>query len=110
MATKRLKTHYGTLKHMTKCTPETCCNLINSGSDDLVLTLSEICENLLVGNIPLTEEQVDKLRDSADVLRLVAKKATSTKRKRTALTQEGGFIIPALIGMALPLIKSILRI
>ena len=110
MATHRLRRHYGTLEHLAKCSPEDCEHLIGSGSDDLITTLSEICHNLLEGNIPLTENQLESLRESADVLRAVSKKATSIKRKRDVLVQRGGFLIPALIGMALPLIKSILRI
>ena len=95
---------------MAKCSAEDCKHLVNSGSDDLITTLSEICQNLLAGNIPLSEAQLESLQESADVLRTVANKSTPIKRKRTVLVQEGGFLIPALIGIALPLIKSILRI
>ena len=90
--------------------PADCTHLICSGSDDLITTLSEICQNLLEGNIPLSGKQLESLRESADVLRVVCKKATSIKRKRSVLVQKGVFLILALIGMALPLIKSILRI
>ena len=110
MTSHRLGRHYGTLKHLAKCSPKDCSHLIGSGSDDLIATLSEICQNLLEGNIPLSDKQLDSLRESADVLREVSKKSTPIKRKRSVLVQEGGFLIPALIGMALPLIKSILRI
>ena len=110
MATLRLKRHYGTLKHLAECSPEDCEAIIGSGSDDLITTLSEICHNLLEGNIPLTEGQLESLRQSADILRAVSKKVTSTKTKRKVMIQKGGFLIPALIGMAMPLIKSILRI
>lgn len=110
MATRRLRRHYGTLKHMAKCSPEECRHLIGSGSDDFITTLSEICQNLLEGNIPLSEDQVESLRKCADVLRTVSKKATSIKKKRTVLVQDGGFLFPGLIGLAIPLIKSILRI
>ena len=110
MASHLLERHFGTLKHLAKCSPKDCSHLIGSGSDDLIAALSEICHNLLVGNIPLSDKQLDKLRESADVLREVGKKSTPIKKKRRVLVQEGGFLIPALIGMALPLIKSILRI
>ena len=107
-ATQWLKKHIHTLEHLAKCSPNTCKHLIDSGSDDLVLTLSELCQNLLVGNIPFSPPQMVKLKKAAATLRLVAKRTTSTKQKRAALVQTGGFFIPALIGMALPLIKSIL--
>ena len=110
MGTERLRRHYGTLRHLAKCSAEDCRHLMSSASDDLITTLSEICHNLLVGNIPLTEKQLETLRESADVLREVSKKATSIKKKREVLVQEGGFLIPALLGVAVPLIKSILRI
>ena len=107
VATKQLKKHFHTLNHLRKTSPEMCGHLIDSGGDDLIRTLSEICQNLLVGNIPLSQSQLAKLRKSAHTLRLVSKKSTPLKRKRAVLVQEGGFFLPALIGMALPLIKSI---
>ena len=61
MATLRLRKHFGTLKHMAKCSAEDCKHLVNSGSDDLIMTLSEICQNLLTGNIPLSEAQLESL-------------------------------------------------
>lgn len=109
-STRRLRRHYGTLRHMANCSPQTCSHLISSGSDELITTLSEICQNLLEGNIPLSDAQLESLRECADVLRTVCKKATSIKKKRSVLVQQGGFLIPALIGLALPLIKSILRV
>ena len=110
MSSHLLERHFGTLKHLAKCSPEDCEHLIGSVSDDLITALSEIYQNLLEGNIPLSDKQLDSLRESADVLKEVSKKSSSIKRKRSVLVQQGGFLIPALIGMALPLIKSILRI
>ena len=61
-----------------------CC------SREMCDAMSELADNLLKGNIPLTEAQLELLRPSAKDIETLAKKKTSLKDKRNIL-QKGGF-------------------
>ena len=64
--------------------------------------MSEVADNLLKGNIPLTNSQLELLRPSAKELETLAKKRTPLTKKRQIL-QKGGFI-GALLGPAVGLL------
>ena len=64
--------------------------------------MSEVADNLLKGNIPLTKAQLELLRPSAKELETLAKKKTSLVKKRQIL-QQGGFI-GALLGPAIKIL------
>jgi hypothetical protein len=64
--------------------------------------MSEVADNLLKGNIPLTNSQLELLRPSAKELETLAKKRTPLAKKRQIL-QKGGFI-GALLGPAVGLL------
>ena len=73
-----------------------CC------SREMCDAMSELADNLLKGNIPLTEAQLELLRPSAKDIETLAKKKTSLKDKRNIL-QKGGFF-GALIGPAIKIL------
>lgn len=73
---------------------------------DFLNCISECCENLLKGNVPLTDRQMKTLRSKKQDLRTVAKKSTPLKTKRK-IVQKGGFLnllLPAII----PIVSAIL--
>lgn len=106
----RVRKHFKTLEHLTTVPNLTARCLLESGGDDLIEAIGELCRNLLKGNIPLTQEEKTRLMTHARTIRLIARKKTSSKTKRNLIVSQtgSGFFIPGLIGMVLPLIKSVL--
>ena len=69
--------------------------VLKNASPDLIKSLSEICLNVLKGNVPLTAAQKSKLSRFKHDLRKLAQKNISLKKKKTIL-QKGG-LFPLLI-------------
>jgi len=66
--------------------------IIRQASTDNIDALSEIALNLLKGNIPLNTKEKKKLKRHKDKIRKLGKRNVSTKKKKTLLVQEGGFL------------------
>ena len=82
--------------------------IIKSAPADFILTLCEIAHNVLKGNIPLNTAQYQKCRSKKKWLRAVSKKSGSSGKKRKQLLCQSGGFLPALLGIALPLLTSLL--
>lgn len=109
----RLKRHIHELYTLNHCKPCQRNNYLKNASEDLVHCLCEVCHNILKGNIPLSKEQLNKLKKHKTLMRkLVAiqetKKNKDLKQKRQ-LTQTGGFlplILTPLLAIAADLIAD----
>ena len=78
-----------------------CNRIIDEGGMDLVHCICDFVHNILQGNIPVTDEEKDRLKRHRHCLRELVKKKTSDE-KRKQLIQEGGFLgslIPTLVGL-----------
>ena len=82
--------------------------LLKEVKDCVIDAISEIAKNCLVGNIPLTKEDFDKLSKYQNILRLISKPSTVEKR-RNIIIQRGGGFIDTLIPAALILITYIIN-
>lgn len=102
---KKLKKHYHFLNYISKCSPKERKALLGTADKSQIACLSEICLNVLAGNVPTN---VKKLRKYKTTIRQLAKRSTCVKRKKKLLSgQTGGFlplvipaIVSALAGMA----------
>lgn|SRR6185436_16527503 len=97
-----LKKHAGLLKLLHKAPPKLKRSLLkqHSNKNDFVRCMSDCCYNILKGNIPLNRGQLSKLRRQKRVIRAIADKKTSLKKKKQII-QKGGFlaaILPPIIG------------
>ena len=107
---KRLQKHAKTLEYLSTCDKNLGNSIIKSAKPDLICCISEICHNLLQGNVDLSQRQVSKLAKYKNQIRSIAgKKATIKSKKR--LIQKGGFL-SALLGTLAstllgPLVKGI---
>lgn len=85
--------------------------IIDGAPKCLLDCISEICVNILKGNVTLSAAQKSKLSQFKDSLRKLSKKSTKTSEKRRRI-QKGGFLgalLAPLLGSILkPLAKSIL--
>ena len=81
--------------------------LINLADTCEIKAIAEIVDNILKGNIPLTREQVAKLKKHKKHLRQIAKRKVATKTKKKLLKQTGGFL-STLIPVALSMLASLI--
>ena len=77
--------------------------LFKEAPNCVIQCISECCQNVLKGNVPMSEAQKRRLHSKRQHLRQVASKSISIPKKRKILNQKGGFL-PALI----PIIASVL--
>lgn len=95
---KRLKKNYNFLSLLSKSSPKQRKSLLRNANKSQILSLSEICLNILAGNIPVN---IKKLRKYKRCIRKIACRKTSFKRKKNFLVkQRGGFlplILPAVL-------------
>ena len=78
-----------------------CNRIIDEGGMKLVHCICDCVHNILQGNIPVNEEEKERLKRYKECLRVLVKKKTSDK-KRKHLIKEGGFLgslIPILVGL-----------
>ena len=70
--------------------------------------LCEVCKNILLGNLPITEQQKRKLQVHKRKLRKFADKSIKLKTKKKLLGQRGGWL-GAVASVALPFIAGLLK-
>lgn len=111
MSKHRLKNHALTLEYLAKCKQRQANSIIKNAEPDLIHCLSDVCHNILKGNVALSDAARSNLGKYKSHIRKVANKKTTAKHKRT-LIQKGGFLgalLKPLLGVvAGPLLKSIL--
>ena len=81
-----------------------CAKTIKSLKKQQVKCLCEIIKNLLLGNIPITNNVLNKLKPYKAKLRSLSKKSVNLKKKQQLLKQTGnGFFLPFMASV-LPLV------
>ena len=106
-----------TLKGVIKCFPHLRA-LINTKSAKkrrsilrkcprrcIYYAISEIIKNVLNGNLPIPEAELNQLRRYKEILRELSKKSISLRRRETLINQRGGFL-PSLLLHVLPILAS----
>lgn len=104
---KRVKRNIAILNAIPALKPDQRKGFISHCSDDFILSICEICLNVLKGNIPLNSEQYSRLKKHKTFIKLLADKKSSVKKKRKVVKQSGGFIGP-LLSIALPFISGLI--
>lgn len=107
---KRIKKYVETLNYLSKCDRRTGKSIINSANSELINCISDICYNMLRGNLKINSTQKTKLDKYKNNIRKIANKKATQKSKKE-LIQKGGFlgaILAPLIGSLItPLAKGI---
>lgn len=105
---KRLKRNAPLLKSVSRSAPRRRKEFIKCCPPDFIHCISEICLNVLKGNVPLTPCQYKKLKRQKNVIRQLADKKKGLINKRRALTrQSGGFLFPLLASVVAPVIGDL---
>lgn len=107
---KQFHSHLPFLKRCqhTRCKKRFKSLIKTAGSGD-ILTLSECAKNLLLGNIPMTQNQKNKLKKYKNKIKILALKKNSISKKRRMLQRGGGAFIPLLASLAGSLLSSIVQ-
>ena len=91
---KRMKQCRGDLQLLGQCRPSTRKLILKHCDDKLIQAISDAVYTTLARKIPLSPQQVNRLKKDQTILRQIAAKNRTSKQKRRALaTQKGGNII-----------------
>ena len=80
--------------------------ILLTSTDDLLLAICEIVDNVLRGTVKLNASQRKKLQRYKKVMREMASKSMSKKKKKNAVSQHGGFL-PLILAPALGVLGSL---
>ncbi len=95
------------LKLLYKASPKQRRVILQTASDQLILSLCEIALNVLRGTIPLNTTQYRRLKKRKDEIKYGASKKITVVRKKRMINQRGGFLVP-LLSVAIPFITSLI--
>ena len=105
---ERLKRNALLLKALYHAKPSKRKDILKHCSPDFLQALCELSLNLLKGHLKVSPSQYRQLNRQKNIIRLLADKKTSLKRKHQVLKkQTGGFILP-LLSAAVPILGNLL--
>ena len=105
MASQRVTQHFGVLEYLKDLSSLEQKRFIQNASCELLKVISEICLNLLKGNITIPDSDLQRLRKYKQQIVLLSKRKHSIKKRKVICNQKGGFL-GSLISIALPAIIS----
>lgn len=98
---QRVKHNLDLLRVLARSSPKQRKAILKTCHVDLIKCLAEISLNVLQGVVPINKTQKKKLRRFKSLLRSLADKKVSLKRKKEQLIQSGGnplmFLLPPVL-------------
>lgn len=82
--------------------------LLDAATTNEIKAISECVKNIIEGNVPITESDLKVLKRHKQVLRSIAQRCYSVKRKRALLKQKGGFLF-SLLPLAITAVSRLLN-
>ena len=104
---KRLQTNQPFLQLLSRSSAKRRKTLIKQATKEELISLFEICFNILEGNLPLESHMYKKLKRQRRTLETLADKKVSLRHKKKVAQQKGGFL-GTVASIALPLLASLL--
>lgn len=105
----RVKTHRAVLQVLQSAKPDLRKAVLSSADKSIIFAICEICDNLLCGNIPLTPDQRNKLREYRNILRQLAQRGEGWRTKKRRLVQHGGSFLPLLLSVVASVLPSLFK-
>lgn len=103
----KLCKHLPMLKLLHKAAPKHRRLILQSASDEFILTLCEVALNILYGTIPVSRHQYRDLKKRKAEIKFIANKKFGILAKKRIFNQRGGFLLP-LLSVAVPFISSLI--
>lgn len=82
--------------------------LLQGATNEQYKGLFELCLNLLRGNLPLSGKDQKQFHRQRYLIRDLANKRISIKKKKELINQRGGALIASLATFALPLVAQLI--
>ena len=105
---QRMKHNSDLLRVLARSTPKQRKAILATCHIDLIKCLAEISLNVLQGVVPINAKQKKKLKRYKSVLRALADKRVSLKKKKAKLNQSGGNLLSLLLPPVLSTLGSFL--
>lgn len=102
---KKLKQNYHFLNILSRSSPAQKRALLRTANKGQILSLCEICLNVLSGNIPVPVKKLQKYRNA---LRRVAKKSTKIAHKKKIFINQSGGFLPIVLRAIGPVLAGLL--
>lgn len=80
--------------------------MLKNANPELIKTISEICYNVLNGNLKLSEKTRTKLGKYKKAMRVIGCPHKSVSSKQRVIVQHGNGLLPILLNTLLPLVVS----
>ena len=106
---KRMKQNADALRFLSICNPRQRKAIIQHADNGLIDSLCECALNLLKGHVRLNPKQKKKLSSHKKRLRALTNKKVARKKKKTILTQHGGFVGAFLAPVLRALVPLLLK-
>lgn len=100
--------HNDLIKVLVKAKPSLRKTILKKADKDLVHFICEICDNTLLGNVPLTPAQNIKLQKHKRIIRQLAQRGQGWQNKRVVLVQHGGAFLPILLSILSSVLPAVL--
>lgn len=92
-----VKKHLPALKFIKDSSPTERYKIIQYSDLDLINTLYECVYNTLKGNIPLTKDEISKLKRHKNILRKLYRSRGGLRKTQKIIIQSGGSFLPTLL-------------
>ncbi len=102
------KTHKAVLQVLQSAKPKLRKAILENSDRALVYAICEICDNLLRGNIPLSDSHKTKLKRHRDKIRKLAQRGEGWQVKKKTLVQTGGSFLPLLLSAVASILPNLL--
>ena len=102
-----VKRQFDTLKVLSKAPKKLRVAVINNATLDLILALTEVIHDVLVGTVKLTPTEIKRLHKYHRTLIQITERSTPLKKKKALITQHGGFLL-TLLPPALAVLSAII--
>lgn len=105
---RRLSNNADFLRVLAKAKPNLRRAILKCCHSELIKVICEVTLNVLHGVVPLNSQQERKLKRYKKILRALADRSLSLKKKKEHLNQTGGSFLPALLPPVLSALASLL--
>lgn len=105
---RRLSENADFLRVLAKSNPKLRRAILKCCNSELIKAICEVTLNVLRGVVPINKQHKKKLKRYKKVLRALADKTVSVKKKREYLSQTGGNFLPFLIPPVLSVLANLI--
>lgn len=104
---KRLANSKHILYTLLKAKPKFRKIILTHAPDEVIKSMRDICYNVLYANHEICPKKLRQLRKYKTAMRKISRPHQKTLSTRRMLIQQGGSIIPILIGTVLSLLSNL---